>query len=121
MPNDSPRPALAAIRTDLGAIFVSLELSRRTWLITSLSPGAGEKMSKHAVVAGDVSGLLERFTQLRRKAAARTGRDFPIIVIQEDQTDRHLVPDQSRKVGTGRVRSLLVAERPHGRTERPMG
>ena len=31
-----------AIRTDLGAIFVSLELSRSTWLITSLSPGGGE-------------------------------------------------------------------------------
>jgi transposase len=27
-----------AIRTDLGAIFVSLELSRAKWLITSLSP-----------------------------------------------------------------------------------
>jgi hypothetical protein len=32
-----------AIRTDLGAIFVSLELSRSSWLITSLSPGGGEK------------------------------------------------------------------------------
>jgi transposase len=29
-----------AIRNDLGAIFVSMELSRSTWLITSLSPGA---------------------------------------------------------------------------------
>jgi transposase len=38
-----------AVRTDLGAIFVSLELSRSTWLITSLSPGNGEKMSKHVV------------------------------------------------------------------------
>ncbi len=37
--------ALTAIRTDLGAIFVSLELSRSKWLITSLSPGGG-KMSK---------------------------------------------------------------------------
>ena len=46
MPEDAPRPAQAAIRTDLGAIFVSMELSRRAWLITSLSPGAGEKMSK---------------------------------------------------------------------------
>ena len=36
-----------AIRTDLGAIFVSLELSRSTWLVTSLSPGNGERMSKH--------------------------------------------------------------------------
>jgi transposase len=30
-----------------------------------------------------VSGLLRRFAELRRKAAARTGRHFPIIVIQE--------------------------------------
>ena len=83
MPEDAPRPAQAAIRTDLGAIFVSMELSRRAWLITSLSPGAGEKMSKHSVPASDVSGLLRRFAELRRKAVARTGRDFPIIVIQE--------------------------------------
>src|SRR3954453_8280262 len=82
MLNDAPWPAQAAIRTDLGAIFVSLELSRRTWLITSLSPGAGEKMSKHSVPASDGPGLLHR-ADLRRKAAARTGRDSPIIVIQE--------------------------------------
>ena len=30
-----------AIRSDLGAIFVSLELSRSSWLITSLSPRGG--------------------------------------------------------------------------------
>ena len=33
MTEDASRPAQAAIRTALGAIFVSLELSRRTWLI----------------------------------------------------------------------------------------
>src|SRR2546421_2628879 len=87
MPEDATRPAQAAIRTDLGAIFVSLELSRRTWLITSLSPGGGEKMSKHSVPASDVSGLLHRFAELRRKATARTGQDFPIIVIQEAGLD----------------------------------
>src|SRR3954451_2005616 len=59
--------AVAAIRTDLGAIFVSMELSRRTWLITSLSPGSGEKMSKHSVPASDVAGLLHRFAELKRK------------------------------------------------------
>ena len=82
MPEDAPRPAQAAIRTDLGAIFVSMELSRRAWLITSLSPGGGEKMSKHSVPASDVSELLRRFAELKRKAPARTGWDFPIIVIQ---------------------------------------
>ncbi|RUU02206.1 transposase, partial [Mesorhizobium sp. USDA-HM6] len=80
-------PAPTAIRTDLGAIFVSLELSRSKWLITSLSPGGGEKMSKHAVTAGDVAGMLARFAELNRKAQARTGRHFPIIVIQEAGLD----------------------------------
>lgn len=76
-----------AIRTDLGAIFVSLELSRSKWLITSLSPGGGEKMSKHSVGAGDVAGMLDRFAELNRKAQARTGKCFPIIVIQEAGLD----------------------------------
>jgi transposase len=74
MPEDAPRSAQAAIRTELGVIFVSMELSRKAWLITSLSP-SGEKMSKHLVLAGEVSGLLRRFAELRRKAAARTGRE----------------------------------------------
>jgi transposase len=84
---DDRREAPAAIRNDLGAIFVSLELSRSTWLITSLSPGGGEKMSKRPVRGGDVGGLLERFAQLQQKAQARTDRNFPIIVIQEAGLD----------------------------------
>jgi hypothetical protein len=79
--------APTAIRTDLGAIFVSLELSRSTWLITSLSPDGGEKMSKHVVRGGDVAGLLERFAQLWEKTRARTGKVFPFVVIQEAGLD----------------------------------
>src|SRR5712692_2578788 len=79
--------APSAIRTDLGAIFVSLELSGSTWLITSLSPGGGEKLSKHSVRGCDVAGLLERFAHLREKARARTGQRFPIIVIHEAGPD----------------------------------
>ena len=79
--------APTAIRTDLGAIFVSLELSRSTWLITSLSPGGGEKMSKQVVRGGDVAGLLERFARLREKTRARTGKVFPFVVIQEAGLD----------------------------------
>ena len=71
------RTTSTAIQTDLRAIFASLELSRSTWLITSLSPGAGEKMSKHSIRAGDVAGLLARLAQLKEKARGRTGRDFP--------------------------------------------
>ncbi len=76
-----------AIRTDLGAIFISLELSRSSWVVTSLSPGGGEKMSKHTVRGGDVAGLLKRFAQLREKAKGRTGKVFPLIVIQEAGLD----------------------------------
>jgi transposase len=82
-----PRPKQTAIRTDLGAIFVSMELSRSVWLITSLSPGAGEKMSKHSIRSGDMVELLARFRQLKEKARVRTGRIFPIIVIQEAGLD----------------------------------
>ena len=76
-----------AIRTQFGAIFISLELSRSTWLITSLTPGGGEKMSKHCVAAGDVAGLLGRFAALNGKALARTGKRYPLIVIQEAGLD----------------------------------
>jgi transposase len=79
--------ALTAIRNNLGAIFVSLELSRSKWLITSLSPDGGEKMSKHVVQGGDVTGLLDRFRQVREKARTRTGKVFPFVVIQEAGLD----------------------------------
>jgi transposase len=76
-----------AVRTDLGAIFVSLELSRSSWVVTALLPGGGEKMSRHTVPGGDLACLLARFSQLREKAQARTARHFPIIVIQEAGLD----------------------------------
>src|SRR5271163_1844206 len=79
--------ARVAIRTDLGAIFVSLELSRSKWLVTSISPGAGEKMSKFNIRAGDIATLLARFVDLQRKAEARTGQCFGIISIQEAGLD----------------------------------
>jgi len=65
MPTVADRPdAPTAIQSNLAAIFVSLELSRSIWLITSLSPGSGEKMSKafcasrgRCGVAGAVFGV----------------------------------------------------------------
>jgi transposase len=83
----SRKEAPAAIRVDLVAIFVSLELSRSKWLITSLSPGAGEKMSKHIVAGSDVPALLAHFAELQRKAKARTGRSFRIVSVQEAGLD----------------------------------
>lgn len=88
MPIVADRPeAQTAIQTNLAAIFASLELSQSIWLITSLSPGGGEKISKHSVPAGDVAALLARFSELQQKALKRTGKSFPIIVIQEAGLD----------------------------------
>jgi transposase len=84
---DHPSDGLAAIRTQFGAIFVSLELSRSTWLVTSLSPGKGEKMSKHGVKAGAIADLLRLFAELKCKAQARTGESYPIITTQEAGLD----------------------------------
>lgn len=72
---------------ELSAIFVSLELSRSKWLVTSLSPGSGEKISRHLVEAGNLAGLLERLATLRAKARRRTGRDYSIITIYEAGLD----------------------------------
>ena len=84
--------APAAIRVELDAIFVSLELSKSTWLITSLSPGAADKMSadkmsRHTVVGGDIAGLFVRIDELRSKALARTGRLYRVVSIHEAGLD----------------------------------
>ncbi|MBC7991185.1 MAG: IS110 family transposase [Luteimonas sp.] len=79
--------APVAIRVDLAAIFISLELSRSKWLITSLSPGAGEKMSKRVVDGGDVDGMLAHIAELQHKATSRTGRSFRVVSIQEAGLD----------------------------------
>src|ERR1700680_3674306 len=91
--------APSAIRSDLGAIFVSMELSRSSWVITSLSPGSGEKMSKHSVAAGDICALLARFSSLKQKAFARTGKLFPIVVIQEAGLDGFWIHRALQKEG----------------------
>ena len=87
MPASGPRPGQIAVQVSLAAIFVSLELSRSTWLITSLVPGGGDKMSKHSVRSGDIAELLTHFTKLQDKAHARAGASFPIIAIQEAGRD----------------------------------
>ena len=76
----------AVIRVDLGAIFVSLELSKSSWLVTSLSPGS-EKMSRRSVPGGDMRALLACLDALRDKALTRDGQRYPVVVIQEAGLD----------------------------------
>ncbi len=59
-----------------------LDLDRQVTLA-----GAGERMTKHSVPAGEVSALLLRFAELKRKARAKMGMSFPIVTIQEAGLD----------------------------------
>src|ERR1700692_905248 len=97
-----PHEEPAAIQTHIGAIFISLELSPSEWLITSLGPGGGKRMSKHWVEAGDLARLLARFWAIRDKVLARTGNSYPIVVIQEAGLDGFWI---SRSLGKGEAES----------------
>jgi transposase len=71
-----------AIRTDLGAIFVSLELSTTSWVVTSIQPGR-QRLSGHALKAGETDALWALFGKLQAEALAREKKLYPIITIQE--------------------------------------
>src|SRR5260370_5824167 len=128
---DHPSDGLTAIRTNIAAIFVSLEVSGSTWLVTSLSPGKGERMSRHRGTAGDMAELLALFAELRRKAEARMGQSYPIITIQEAGLDGfwlHRVLQQNgieshvvdpASIATPRRRRRAQTDRPHGETLLP--
>jgi hypothetical protein len=84
----SPRLLTDRCQNGPGAIFISMELSRTNWLLTSLPPGGGERVLKHVLRSGDVAGLRTRFSQIRERVRARMGRTaVPIIVVQEAGRD----------------------------------
>ncbi len=67
-------------------MFAALELSRKSWLVATSSPGE-ERISKRAVTAGDGSGLLTLLGKLRETAERRLGRAVRVVVIQEAGLD----------------------------------
>ena len=75
-PTDKTRNQdLARSQGDHSTLYVSLELSRSSWLVTSLSPNS-DKMSKHSIAA---SGYDPPFTHLERfkgKIVATVGTAF---------------------------------------------
>lgn len=102
---DHPIAGATAIHTEFGAIFVSLELSVSTWIVTSLSPGNGEKMSQHGLPGGELAGLRALFAELKRKARERTELDYPIIAIQEAGLDGFWIHRALRQEG---IQSYVV-------------
>jgi transposase len=62
-------------------------------------------MSKHPLEAGDTAGLMQRFAQLREKTRGRTGKEFPIITIQEAGLDGFWI---HRVLQSERIESWVV-------------
>jgi len=74
--------AQSSVSAEAVTLFVSLELSRARWLVTSLSPGSS-KISRHSVVGGDSRDLLRLLADLRMKAERHIGATVRVVTIQE--------------------------------------
>src|ERR1700720_4639394 len=73
-------------QSDDATLYASLELSRATWLVTSLSRGS-EKMSKYSTPGGDGAALLGLLRRLQVRAEQITEGPVEIVVIQEAGLD----------------------------------
>jgi transposase len=83
---DFPHPVPTAVRAEDSTLFVALELSRKSWLVATSTPGE-VKISKRSIAAGDGSGLLALLKRLRETAERRFGRPVTVTVIQEAGLD----------------------------------
>jgi transposase len=70
--------ASAPIEGDIGTIYVSLELSQRSWLAVIHSPDQG-RLSRHKLEAGDCDGLLALLSKVRSRVERSSG-GRPLIV-----------------------------------------
>ena len=83
---DQSAPGQATTPMQHAAVFVSLELSPKKWLVTSLSPGS-EKLSKRWIDGGDGAGLLALLRELQAKAERRFGGQAKVVSIYEAGLD----------------------------------
>jgi transposase len=83
---DHPISKQTAAHPECARLHVSLELSRKIWLLTSLAPHS-EKMSKHSVPADDAPALLQLLARLKANSERRIGAPVEVVVIQEAGLD----------------------------------
>src|SRR6201984_1101850 len=77
-----PAPQRTCSRGDCATLFVSLELSRSTWVATALAPGSS-KMSKYTLVGGDGHKLLDLLARLKSRAEQRIAAPVKVVTIHE--------------------------------------
>ncbi len=65
-----------------GTIFIAIELSQRSWLVTMHSP-ARDRISRHKLAGGDHAGLLAMLEQARARAALKLGSEPAVVSCYE--------------------------------------
>jgi len=65
-----------------GTIFVALELSQKTWLVTLHSPDR-DRISRHKLEGGDHAGLLALLESVRTRAAGKLGTAPKVVTCYE--------------------------------------
>jgi transposase len=68
----------APTTANTGTIYVALELSRRTWLVTIHSPDR-DRISRYKVDGGDHVGLLKLIAKVRARATAKLGYEPAVV------------------------------------------
>lgn len=66
----------------IGTIFVAIELSQKTWLVTLHSPDR-DRMSRHKLEGGDHAGLLDLIAKVRSRAAEKLGAAPQVVSCYE--------------------------------------
>src|SRR3954469_12125320 len=79
---DFAHPVATATRPEDSTVFAALELSRKSWLVATSSPGE-ERISKRVVTAGDGPGLLTVLGELRETTKRLLSGAVRVFVIQE--------------------------------------
>jgi transposase len=70
------------INLNNGTIFIALELSQRTWLVTMHSPDRN-RISRHKLEGGDHAGLLALIERVRERATRKLGFTPPVVTCYE--------------------------------------
>src|SRR5688572_18221176 len=76
---DLGHPVPTTTRSEDNIVFAALELSRKSWLVATSSPGEA-RISKRVVSAGDGPGLLALLGKLRETAERRLGGAVRMVV-----------------------------------------
>src|ERR1700750_2059476 len=79
-------PRRGPTTTSETTLFVSLELSRSTWLLTVLLPGS-PRMSKYSTPGGDGAALLSLLGRLQAKVSPVRGSSVSTVFLQEPGLD----------------------------------